>query len=36
MSASQFLQDEDSYKAIAIGYNELIEKFKQEVRDLLK
>ena len=30
------LQDEDAYKAIAVGYNELIEKFKQEARDLLK
>jgi hypothetical protein len=36
MSASQLLQDEDAYKAIVVGYNELIEKFKQEARDLLK
>ena len=30
------LQDEDAYKAILNGYNELIEKCKQEARDLLK
>ncbi len=29
-------QDEDAYKAIVVGYDELIEKFKQEARDLLK
>ena len=36
MSASRLLQDEDAYKAIVVGYDELIEKFKQEARDLLK
>jgi tRNA1(Val) A37 N6-methylase TrmN6 len=30
------LQDEDAYKAIVVGYDELIEKFMQEARDLLK
>ncbi len=35
MSASRLLQDEDAYKAIVVGYDELIEKFKQEARDLL-
>jgi hypothetical protein len=35
MSASRLLQDEDAYKAIVVSYDELIEKFKQDARNLL-
>ena len=36
MSTSRLLQNEDAYRAIVVGYNELIEKFKQEAKDLLQ
>ena len=35
MSASRLLQDEDAYKAIVVNYDELIDKFKHDARNLL-